>query len=463
MCGILAFFSKIHNSNISIQDFITYLKKLKNRGQDNLGISFTFNNQLTILNEKNSELLNQKITEINDKIEIQKFPILLGHTKYTTSGGKNNNINMPHYSKNELGEYALIFNGNVPLNNEEKSKYINDTQMIIDFINKESNSKNINSIEEVLIKLIETHERAFSMIVLFNNQLYILRDKYGVRPLYYYENENLFLFSSETSVLNEFKKNMGSGTINCINSGTINEINCIHSGTLSKIENNKLKVIHDYPNLFEKHCIFEYIYFMNKESEFENKLVKKYREEIGRLIAKNDHGIFNKQEYIVCGVPNTGNDYAIPYSEEINIPYKNYVIKNNIVNRTFILKNDEERNKFANVKYLFDTNLKNKKIILIDDSIVRGITLKNLIKNLREFGVKEIHIRSGSPPIIDICNWGIDIPTKEELVYNNNENLKDYFNCDSLKYISLEQIKSVFNDCSNKCHECLGNNVNLEW
>ena len=338
--------------------------------------------------KKNSELLNQKITEINDKIKIQKFPILLGHTKYTTSGGKNNNINMPHYSKNELGEYALIFNGNVPLNNEEKSKYINDTQMIIDFINKESNSKNINSIEEVLIRLIETYERAFSMIVLFNNQLYILRDKYGVRPLYYYEDEHLFLFSSETSVLNELKKNMGSGTINCINSGTINEINCINSGTLSKIVNNKLKVIHDFPNLFEKHCIFEYIYFMNKESEFENKLVKKYREEIGKLIAKNDHGIFNKQEYIVCGVPNTGNDYAIPYSKEINIPYKNYVIKNNIVNRTFILKNDEERNKYANVKYLFDTNLKNKKIILIDDSIVRGITLKKFDKKFERIWSK---------------------------------------------------------------------------
>ena len=180
----------------------------------------------------------------------------------------------------------------------------------------------------------------------------------------------------------------------------------------------------NFPNLMQKHCLFEYIYFLNKDSKFENTEVKTYRKEIGKLMGIRDREYFksltqkNDSEFIVCGVPNTGNDYAQYYSKYVEIPFKNYILKNSEVSRTFILSNDEERNKYANVKYLFDKNIKNKNVIIIDDSIVRGITLKNLIKNLKDFGVLKIYIIVASPPINNTCNYGIDIPTKEELIIN---------------------------------------------
>lgn len=271
-----------------------------------------------------------------------------------------------------------------------------------------------------------------------------MRDRFGVRPLYYYEDSNYFLFSSETNILPTFKK--------------------INSGSIYKINNNKLEMLYFNPNLLENHCLFEYIYFMNKESEFEKTNVHEYRKQAGRLLADNDKYDFeNKENYIVCGVPKTGNDYALTYAEQIGITYNNYIMKNSNVNRTFILKNNEERNKYAKVKYLFSPLIKNKNIILVDDSIVRGITLKNLVKNLKEYGVKEIHVRIASPPVNNVCNYGIDIPTKKELIYDEHINLKNYFECDSLKYLPLHQVLSLFDDCDHKCYQCLSKDVNLEW
>ena len=184
-------------------------------------------------------------------------------------------------------------------------------------------------------------------------------------------------------------------------------------------------------------------------------------------MAYRDKDFFEKinDNLIVCGVPNTGNDYAITYSNTIGIPYKEYIIKNNEVSRTFILSNNEEREQYANAKYIFDPRIKNKNIILIDDSIVRGVTLKILINNLKDYGVNNIYVIIASPPIYNTCNYGIDIPTKKELIFNKIEEkeIHNYFGCEVVKYLDLYLISYYLDDYLNKCTMCLKPNPNLDW
>ena len=193
---------------------------------------------------------------------------------------------------------------------------------------------------------------------------------------------------------------------------------------------------------------------MKNQSYFDNMKVELYRKNVALMMAKRDTNKYDSN-YIVCGVPNTGNEYAIHYAKNMNIEYKEYITKNKKIKRTFILENDEMRNKHASSKYVLSDELKGKKIILIDDSIVRGITLKNLIKNLRSKEVSEIHVKSCSPPLNNTCIYGIDIPTRDELIYNNLKDLCKYFDCNSITYVSLEDILNIFPNKDSKCTLCL--------
>lgn len=440
MCGILAYYS---NNNLNLHIFIDKLKKLHHRGQDCVGISYLYNGVL-------KHITCNTFKELKENTENIVSTSILGHTKYTTSGKKNNSINQPFFSNNSLGDYCLIYNGNIPIEYSSSNNYINDTLMIINFLNDNASKyKNWNILLE---HFYEKFERAFNIIIQTNDKLFILKDRYGVRPLtyIYLKNTNTYMFSSESYVFDDNQP-----------------LKEILAGTIYELNKNELKEILNFPNLFEKHCLFEYIYFLNNKSMFEDTKIEIYRKEIGRLMALRDKKYFNElnKDLIVCGIPTTGNDYAESYAKTLGIDYKNYILKNSKVSRTFILSNNEDRNKYANVKYLFDKNIKNKNIILIDDSVVRGITLKNLIRNLKEFGVSSIYIVIASPPINDTCVYGIDIPTKEELIINNIDEteLHKYFGCEKIKYLDLELLNQALPDYLNKCTLCLKSDPNLNW
>ena len=443
MCGILAYYSS--NNLINLHIFINKLKKLHHRGQDNVGISYLYNGVI-------KHITCNTFKELKENTENITSNSILGHTKYTTSGKKNNSINQPFLSNNILGEYCLIYNGNIPIEYSSSNNYSNDTLMIINFLN--DNSSKYKNWNILLQKFYEQFKRAFNIIIQTKDKLYILKDRYGVRPLTYicYKNKNInsYMFSSESYLFENNQKKKE-----------------ILAGSLYELNKYGLKEIMNYPNLFEKHCLFEYIYFLNNKSIFEDTLISNYRNKIGQLMALRDKPYFDdlNKDFIVCGIPSTGNDYAESYAKTLGVDYKNYILKNSKVSRTFILSNNEERNKYANVKYLFDNNIKNKNIILIDDSIVRGITLKNLVRNLTEFGVSYIYIVIASPPINNTCVYGIDIPTKEELIINNIDETKlhEYFGCEKIKYLDLELLSQALPDYLNKCTLCLKSDNNLEW
>ena len=422
MCGILGYYGH----PISINEFNVFLKRLKHRGQDGYGIHFF--DELKRLTKMYNYIENGDKTTEN----------IVGHTLYTTSS-KHSPVLQPISSKNSLGDYTMVFNGNI-ITQDESS----DTKMLINFL--DNNSKKVSSWHDLLKKLIKEYSQSFSVIIQTKHGMYAAKDKYGNRPLFCIYNHNSYIFSSETNIIN--KKDY--------------KINELYKGEIYSIHQlGGLKVIKNQYSNCGSHCLFEYIYFSNKDSSFDNVDIAVYREKIGKVMAQLDN--FSNDEYIVCGVPNTGNEYAKSYAKALNLPFCDYIKKNKSVSRTFILKNDEERNKYARLKYIIDPNISGKRIIVVDDSLVRGITLLNLINLLYNSGVIEVHIRIMSPPIVNTCEFGIDIPTTQELIYPNTDNIRNYLKCDSIKYLNKNQSLSVFSNPNDKCTKCMDQNIKYDW
>ena len=460
MCGILTLYNK---TPINAFIFKILLKKIQHRGQDSYGIIYK-----SLENNDLNFKYNQGIIKLDKQIEKEYTKILskfyMGHTRYTTSGSKSLNSIQPIYDNCIFGKFLLSFNGNISLKSyfdpKTNTPYSLDTQLIIEFIKNESN--NVSSFEEVLIKLINKIDRAYSIVIYFNNNIYCIRDRYGVRPLLYNideTNENLIITSES-----------------CVNSKV--SFNDVKEGTILKFETsdtNPIKINEIY-KLTEKeykkaNCLFEYIYFMNKDSKWNNISVSQFRQNIGKQLGliEDSKIISNPENYIVIGIPNSGIVSAKEYANYLKIPYQQLIMKNEMINRTFILKSDKERDKQSKEKYIYDIdNLKGKNIILFDDSIVRGITIKNLVSSLKSIGVNEIHIRVASPPIKYECYYGIDIPTKEELIINQFDTIdkiNNYLKSTTLKYVNLVQIKNIIGNFDNLCTGCFNKNYNklLDW
>ena len=459
MCGILSIYNR---TPIKTTLFKSLLKKIQHRGQDSYGYTFTNpDKQLVFKYEQGIINIDKSETDPNLEINNNKSNFYMGHTRYTTSGSKSLNSIQPIYDSCKFGKFILSFNGNIALNNyldpNTQKKYLVDSQLIINFIKNES--KMLSSFEEVLIKFTNQIERAYSIVIYYNNNLYCIRDRYGVRPLLYYKNNNELIITSET----------------CVNSDL--DFTDIEEGSIIKFEINdsdiKIQNIYKFSqkNYKKAHCLFEYIYFMNTDSTWNKQNVGDFRQNIGKKLAaiEESYIVSNPENYIVIGIPNSGIVSAKEYAEYLGIRYEQLIRKNKKINRTFILKDDNERDKQSKEKYIYDKkNLKGKNVILFDDSIVRGITIKNLISSLKSLGVEEIHIRVASPPIKYECFYGIDIPTREELIINQFKSIEDinnYLDSTTLKYINLENIKDIISNYNNLCTGCFNKNYNqlLDW
>ena len=439
MCGIFGICSKNYISNILL---IKILTELKHRGSDSYGMSFTQNN--TIINIKLKELL---IENINYNINT-----VITHNRYSTTKNKsiNNFINQaqPITFKNDNIEFSLVHNGNI----SNIHKYINynnndysDTQNIMKFFNNIT----IDTFENKLIKFLNTVHCSYSIIILYNNNLYVIRDRYGYKPLILGQINNNYCVSSE----------------NCMKDfGTIRDI---LPGEILKITENNYTTIYHKQDKLQLKCIFEYIYFMNQNTDFNNHNVYHIRFNLGINLAKNEQFNFIKDNTIVIGSPNTAITMGKRYASYLNLNYIQLLKKNKSSVRTFILKDQETRIN-ACKKFIVNSELiKNKIIILVDDSLVRGNTINSLSQMFHNAGCAELHIRICSPEIKYPCYYGIDIPTKEELIVNNYtiEEIEKKCNIDSLRYISLETMINTFNNDTNFCTACFTGNHNkeLDW
>jgi amidophosphoribosyltransferase len=445
MCGI---FGIISNKNIHINQLISILEQLEHRGKDSYGITF-----ITDTNQKKTIKSLEKIKNYNNEI-YNNLKIGITHNRYSTTKNKSQQAFMdeiqPLQFKNNSIEFDLVHNGNIS-NISNIPTYISydenlsDTQNIITFFNDTT----IETFENTLINFINSIHCSYSIIILFQNSLYVLRDSYGYKPLFLGTIHNQYCVVSEDCI-NDFIK-----------------IREVQSGEIIKITENTYETIYKTQNPIQLKCIFEYIYFMNENTSYNNTSVYNIRKNLGQNLALLEKIKFNSQNTIVVGSPNTAIPMGIGFAEYLDLEYVQVLKKRSDCGRTFLLKDQNSRQKYCK-KFIFDTEkIKNKSIILVDDSLVRGNTVQSLSQMFYENGCKELHIRICSPELKFPCYYGIDIPTTEELIINNYNipEIETKFNLSSLRYITIEKMLETFGEDTGFCCACFNGEYNkeLDW
>ena len=453
MCGIAAILSK--NNPICLNDIIKLMTSLENRGKDSFGISYKEINNDEIKTIKSLKKFEEKYTDKNTEI-------CIGHCRYSTTKNKsekafNNQIQPIHY-KNHNVNISLVHNGNIPFEKmnityEDYDESISDTQNLVNIFFKDITDDNF---EKTLIDIIDKLPGSIAIMVLYKDSLYVLKDKNNYKPL----------------VLGNLNGNYCLLSENCVEG--FEKIRYIESGELLKINKSGYKTIYKHDNKLELKCIFEYIYFMNPHTlVFNNESVYNIRYNLGRKLAESETMKFSKSNTVVVGSPNTAISGAKGFSDALDLTYSQVIEKQKDCGRTFILKNNETRKHYLKKFILHKDLIKDKVILLIDDSICRGSTLSSVSKMfLEDAEAKELHIRIFSPEVKNPCYFGIDLATKDELIAANYtiEEIEKMNNLNSLRYISVEDMLNVFpNEGKGFCSGCFTGKYNnpelecLDW
>jgi amidophosphoribosyltransferase len=441
-CGIFG----VYNNPAAAE--ITYLGlyALQHRGQESSGIAVSDTRTLTL--HKGMGLVSH-VFRNEETLARLKGVHALGHNRYSTTGSSTIVNSQPILIDFKAGQIAGAHNGNLSNAGElrrqmEKDGSIfistTDTEVIMHLLARSRRT----TIEQMILESLSHVQGAYSILFLTPEALFGVRDPRGVRPLVLGKLDNSWLLSSETCAFDLVGATMERE---------------IKPGEMVKI-NEKGITSYQIP-LFERiknraHCIFEYIYFSRPDSFAFGNNVDKIRRKFGRHLAL-EHPCPGAD--VVIGIPDSATTAAIGYAQESGIPYDIGLIRNHYVGRTFIHpvqagRDHNVRIKFNPVKGV----LKGKKVVLVDDSIVRGTTMKKIVTLIKTAEPAEIHLRISSPPIICPCFYGIDMPTKEELIASAKTipEIKNYLGVQSLGYLSIEALLSVLKtkERNNFCRAC---------
>lgn len=441
-CGIFGLYCDDDVDTFSMAQFGLFA--LQHRGQEACGISVMRNGN--IHNLKDEGLVLDIFKTIRNP-ETFMGNSVIGHTRYTTAGDKKKYNFQPFFAKNEYDQIILSIahNGNltnaVALKKELESEGVvfratSDSEVILRLIQKNLDLGLRGAIKATMDKI----EGAYSVVGMTRNKFFAFRDFHGIRPLVLGEIDGkIHVAASETAALDA----VGAKYIRDILPGEI-----VFSG-----ENQTgLQSFMVKENCERRLCSFEYIYFARPDTDLEGINVHRIREKSGEKIWEQAP----VEADIVIGVPDSGVPAAIGFSNASGIPFRPVLIKNRYIGRSFIVPSQEMRERIVNLKLNpIVHEIRGKRVVIIDDSIVRGTTSKRLVKILKDAGVKEIHFRSVSPPIIAPCYLGIDTPSKDELISANMtaEELRVYLGVDSLEFLSMENLKLILGS-SNHCFGC---------
>ncbi|MDY4953500.1 MAG: amidophosphoribosyltransferase [Candidatus Onthomonas sp.] len=419
------------------------LYALQHRGQEACGIAVTNDRELSYYKDIGlvGDVFNQEILDqLNGTMAV-------GHVRYATTGeGKRENA-QPLTLSYVKGTLAVVHNGNLVNTETLREEYENngaifqttsDTEIIAYTIAKARLT--CGSVEEAVNRAIPHLEGAFSLLVLSPRKLVAARDPWGFRPLCIGRKGDAIYFSSESCGLDS----VGAEYIREVDPG---EIVVVEDGQMRSIRDN----CKDKNHL----CIFEYIYFARPDSEIFGQSVHLARRNAGRLLAQ-EHAV---EADLVIGVPDSGLDAAMGYAEESGIPYGEGFVKNRYIGRTFITPNQESREAAVRIKLgPLRCQVAGKRVVMIDDSIVRGTTASAIVSLLRNAGATEVHVRISSPEFISPCFFGTDIPNKEKLIscHHSVEEIRKIINADSLGFLSLERLHQIAPDstCGGFCEGC---------
>lgn len=449
MCGIFGVYSQ-RNNDVAREIFFA-LMALQHRGQEAAGIAVS--DSLTINYKKNIGMVNQIFHEEHLKELPGKLGI--GHTRYSTTKNKQGCL-QPFIYASKLGPFAIAHNGEISNYHNAKQKLLNDgacfftdsdTELLAHYISK----SNCDCWERALEQVIKQIPGAYSLVVLTNEGLWALRDPLGIRLLSVGRKGDDWYIASESC---------------CFNAIGVDRVADVEPGSLVKIgpdgyETNVIRT------LSQATCAFEYVYFSRPDSNIDGVYINEIRQRIGEELWNMTKDRFKPKSFMVSGVPESATPMAIGFSNASGIRYNEIFAKNRYIHRTFIKPVNIERKSAVYLKFNpLVNNIKNKKIILIDDSIVRGNTIEHLAKILKAAGAKEIHILVGSPPVRNPCYMGIDMKEKSEFIMNTLEphELAEKIGVSSITFLEPSRLSRAINR-SDLCMACWTGEYpkELEW
>lgn len=428
---------------------------LQHRGQESCGIAVSETNgpKGKVTSYKGMGLVNEVFTQ--DNLEPMHGDIGVGHVRYSTAGASTRENAQPLVLNYVKGTLALAHNGNL-INAMELRKDLEytgaifqttiDSEVIAYHIARER--LNSNSVEEAVGRACQKIKGAFALVVMSPRKLVGARDLYGFKPLCIGKRDNAYILASETCALDtigaEYVRDVLPGEI-----VTITPEGGIQSDLSLALPKEK-----------EARCIFEYIYFARPDSHIDGVSVYASRIKAGRFLAMDSP----VDADLVVGVPESGNAAALGYSLQSGIPYGTAFVKNGYVGRTFIKPKQSSRESSVRVKLnVLKEAVDGKRIIMIDDSIVRGTTSDRIVKMLRDAGATEVHVRISSPPFLWPCYFGTDIPEREQLIaYNRSiEDIRKIIGADSLGYLGVERLEEMVGGLS-ICKGCFTGTYPME-
>lgn len=432
MCAIVGVFGSSSASRIAYYSLFA----MQHRGQEATGIS--------VSDGKNIKTVKKRglVTEVFDEETLKYLAgtSAVGHNRYSTAGSESVLDAQPVFATYKLGELSVVHNGNLINKNEVRSTLIEegsifqssmDTENIIHLVARSQKER----LQDRIIEALNVIKGAYCLLIQSRTKMYAIRDRYGVRPLSIGQlPDGGYIVASETCAFDlvdaTFIRDVKPGEMIIFEQGNS--------------EYKSIQLFEPDPHV----CAFEYIYFARPDSVIEGKSVYETRKQMGRALAKES----KVEADLVIPVPDSGVSAALGYAEQSGIPFEMGIVRNHYVGRTFIEPTQERRDMKVKLKLSpISSLLKGKKVVVIDDSIVRGTTSKRIIRILKEAGAKEVHMCIASPTIEHPCRYGIDTPSYKELISANMsvEEVREYIKADSLSFLSIDALKKSIGDETN--------------
>jgi amidophosphoribosyltransferase len=443
-CGIVGICGNEKAANLAYLG----LYALQHRGQESTGIASSDGSHIYRYAGMG------KVIDIftHDHIDNLQGHMAIGHNRYSTTGSSFLRNAQPFRSESILGPIVLAHNGNLTNSGVlrydlEKKGHIFQTTIDSEVIVHLMAKSGLNDFLDALIFALKQVRGAYSLLVMNREKMYAVRDPYGFRPLVLGKLGNTTVVASETCAFD------------IIDAEYLREV---EAGELLEISDAGIKSYRPFEKKEESLCVFEYIYFSRPDSTIFGKSVYEMRVRLGRMLA---HQAPVKAD-IVVPIPDSSVCAAIGYSREANIPYELGLIRSHYIGRTFIEPSQKIRDFGAKIKYnVVRASVEGKKIVVVDDSIMRGTTMRKIIKMFRMAGAKEIHVRISAPPTRFPCFYGIDIPTHKELIASTHtiEEIRKYLRVDSIQYMSVETMLKALNEPGMRfCCACFDGNYPCE-
>ena len=428
MCAVVGVYGNENASKVAYYALFA----MQHRGQEATGISASDGKHIKTIKSRGL------VTEVFDdnSFDILKGDMAIGHNRYSTAGHDSILDAQPIFARYSLGEISIVHNGNLINKDEVREELIKegaifatsmDTENVVHLIARSQEEH----LKDRIIKALEKVKGAYCFIIQSRSKMFVIRDKYGVRPLSLGKLENGgYIVASETCAFDLVKAKF------------VRDIRPGEMLIFDKDMPEKMKSIQLYESDYRP-CAFEYIYFARPDSVIDGKSVYKIRGRIGWALANESNHI---EADMVVPVPDSGVAAALGYSKKSGIPFELAIVRNHYVGRTFIEPTQELRDMKVKLKLSpIKEKINGKRVIVLDDSLVRGTTSRQIVKMLRESGAKEVHMMIAAPEIKYPCKYGIDTPSFDELMSANKtkDEIRDYMGADSLTFLSIEALKEA--------------------